>query len=119
MRGESSAAMSIHELRKTLYAVGRDRFLDQILLDWADDLAANSLGSVSSMKGWREIWDTASSWQFPEFPINGEDVMEMGIQEGPRVGEILEHIEEWWVEHSFLPDRDACLDQLRQVIPNL
>ena len=116
IRGESSAAMNVHELRKILYAVGRDRFLDQILLDWSDDLAVNSQDLASSSEAWRETWDAAASWQLPEFPINGEDVLELGVEAGPRVREFLDCIQEWWVEHFFIPNRNACLDRLRQVI---
>ena len=60
-----------------------------------------------------DTWDTASSWEPPEFPLVGTDVMKMGVAEGPKVGEILEEIEEWWVEQAFRPDREACLDRLR------
>ncbi|MGB0630822.1 MAG: CCA tRNA nucleotidyltransferase [Alphaproteobacteria bacterium] len=112
-RGESGAAMNELALRRALYALGRDQFRDLILLDWADQIAMNATEAAQSVEGWKETWDTASSWEAPEFPLVGKDVLEMGVEEGPKVGEILDDLEEWWVEQAFRPDREACLDRLR------
>lgn len=114
-RGESSAGMAELSLRRALYALGRDQFRDLVLLDWADQIAMNATEAAQTVEGWKETWDTASSWEPPEFPLVGDDVLEMGVEEGPRVGELLEDIEEWWVEQAFRPDREACLDRLRLV----
>ena len=112
-RGESSAGMAELSLRRALYTLGQDQFRDLVLLDWSDQIAMNATEAAQSVQGWKETWDTASSWEPPEFPLVGDDVLEMGVEEGPRVGELLEDIEEWWVEQAFRPDRDACLDRLR------
>ena len=112
-RGESSAGMAELSLRRALYTLGRDQFRDLILLDWADQITMNATEAAQSVQGWKDTWDTASLWEPPEFPLVGEDVLEMGVEEGPRVGELLESIEEWWVEQAFRPDREACMDRLR------
>ena len=115
-RGESGAGMNELALRRALYALGRDRFRDLILLDWADEIAMNATKAAQSVQGWKDTWDTAASWEPPEFPLAGDDVLEMGVEEGPKVGEILDDIEEWWVEQAFRPDREACLDRLRLAV---
>jgi len=112
-RGVSSAGMEELALRRMLYALGLEQFRDLILLDWADQIEMNSTETAQSVRGWMDTWDTVSSWELPEFPLVGADVMKMGVAEGPKVGEILEEIEEWWVEQAFRPDREACLDRLR------
>ena len=112
-RGVSSAGMKELALRRMLYALGREQFCDLILLDWADQIAMNATEAAQSVQGWWYTWDTASLWEPPEFPLVGNDVMEMGVEEGPKVGQILDDIEEWWVEQAFQPDREACLDQLK------
>tara|TARA_B100000676_G_scaffold311903_1_gene383677 strand:- start:297 stop:1556 length:1260 start_codon:yes stop_codon:yes gene_type:complete len=112
-RGVSSAGMEELALRRMLYALGLEQFRDLILLDWADQIEMNSTETAQSVRGWMDTWDTVSSWELPEFPLVGTDVMKMGVAEGPKVGEILEEIEEWWVEQAFRPDREACLDRLR------
>lgn len=115
-RRESGASMNELMLRRALYTLGRDQFRDLILLDWADQIAMNATEAAQSVQGWKDTWDTASSWEPPEFPLVGGDVLEMGVEEGPKVGEILDDIEEWWVEQAFRPDREACLDRLRLAV---
>lgn len=112
-RGGSSAGMPDLALRRALYALGRDVFRDLILLDWADEIARSPAVAVDNIQDWKETWDATSAWTAPEFPLTGEDVMAAGAKEGPDVGEILDEIEEWWIEQAFRPDRDGCLDRLR------
>jgi poly(A) polymerase len=116
-RGEFRIGMDDIALRRALYSLRHERFRDLILLDWADQIVINSVDAAESFPAWREVWNTASDWKPPELPINGEDVLGMGVEAGPRVGEILADIEEWWVEQSFIPDRGGCLGQLRLLVP--
>ena len=52
-----------------------------------------------------------ASWKLPVFPIKGEDVVRLGISAGPKVGEILRIVEDWWIKGDFKADRAACLKQ--------
>ena len=115
-RGESSAGMNDLALRRALYELGPDQFRDLVLLDWSDQIVMNAAEAAGSVQGWKDTWDVASSWVPPEFPVAGDDVMAAGVEEGPDVGDILEALEDWWVEQAFRPDRDACLDRLRLVV---
>jgi poly(A) polymerase len=54
-----------------------------------------------------------ASWQPPVLPVNGNDVMQIGVTAGPAVGQLLRQVETWWLTHDFQPDRAACLAQLR------
>lgn len=56
----------------------------------------------------------AASWAWPEMPVSGLDMIELGVPAGPKVGAILSHLEEWWIRRNFEPDRDACLEAVRQ-----
>lgn len=55
------------------------------------------------------------NWQPPSFPVSGEDVMAVGIAPGPRVGQILQTLEHWWLDQD-MPDRQACLQKLAGII---
>ncbi len=37
------------------------------------------------------------------------------MPKGPRVGELLRELEDWWVSQDFQPDREACLAKLREL----
>lgn len=112
-RGESSAGMPDISIRRSLYALGVDMFRDLILLDWADQIAREPAVAAGNIVDWKATWDATKDWKAPEFPVSGEDIIAAGAPEGPDVGEILEDLEEWWVDQAFRPDRDECLDRLR------
>ena len=87
-------------VRRQIYAWGNDGARDRLLLDWLDRIDA-AAGSAALR--------LIERWPRPRFPIKGVDVMKLGVPEGPRIGEILERVEAWWVERDFTPDRAACL----------
>ncbi len=93
-------ASSPQAVRRQIYAWGNDGARDRLLLDWLDriDGAAGSAALA-----------VIESWPRPRFPIKGADIVKMGVPEGPRVGELLERAENWWIERDFTPDRAACL----------
>jgi len=112
-RGESRAGMPELALRRSLYMLGVDFFQDLILLDWADQIARDPSVAAGNILDWKATWDAAHDWVPPDFHLTGEDIIAAGIEEGPRVGDLLEDVEEWWVEQAFRPDRDGCLERLR------
>ena len=56
----------------------------------------------------------AASWAWPVFPVNGFDLIEMGVPPGPNVGALLVRLEEWWARQDFKPDRAECLRTLQE-----
>lgn len=56
----------------------------------------------------------AQAWTPPDYPIGGADVAALGIAPGPRVGELLRRVEEWWIMGDFAADADACRAELRR-----
>ena len=91
-------------VRRLLYRIHADRVVDLALLLAAADGATEPPDRVLSQ---------AASWVAPALPIAGRDVSALGIAQGPRVGELLRAVEEWWVGEDFRPDRAACLARLR------
>jgi poly(A) polymerase len=55
-----------------------------------------------------------AAWEKPVFPVQGEDVLKLGIKAGPQVGVILRAVEEWWLNQDFRPSRDECMAALQQ-----
>ena len=115
-RGESRAGMPALALRRALYTLGVDFFRDLILLDWADQIARDPSAAGGNIQDWKDTWDAANDWIPPHFPLTGEDIIAAGVREGPDVGEILEDVEEWWIDQAFRPDRDGCLERLRLML---
>jgi poly(A) polymerase len=105
-----SGSLSPPEARQLLYRLGRQRFVDQMLLRWSDVQCDPQDGH------WRKLLKLAESWKRPELPIDGRDVMAKGIDEGPKIGTTLRALEEEWIEADFAPDRRALLRRLKETI---
>lgn len=58
----------------------------------------------------------AERFQKPVFPLSGADVLAAGVAPGPRVGEILEQLEDKWVEGNFALEREGLLDKLKSIV---
>lgn len=91
-------------IRKALFHLGRDRFADQVWLAAAD----------RRLKSADEILQLASRLERPSFELKGSDVLALGAAPGPKVGQLLREVEDWWEAGDFAADRAGCLAELRQ-----
>jgi poly(A) polymerase len=105
-----NASLSPRGARQLLYRLGRQCFLDQMLLRWSEAQRDSQDGN------WRKLLRLVESWKKPELPIDGRDVMAKGIDEGPKIGTTLRALEEEWIEADFAPDRRALLKRLKETI---
>jgi poly(A) polymerase len=88
-------------LRASLYRLGAGLFADRALLDAPDN--------------WPAALALVRTWTPPELPIGGADALKLGLRPGPRVGELIEAVERWWIAGDFAADRDACLAELKRL----
>jgi poly(A) polymerase len=52
----------------------------------------------------------------PVFPLEGRDVLALGLPEGPRVGALLRAVREWWLGGGCVADAEACRNELRRLL---
>ncbi len=50
----------------------------------------------------------------PVFPLQGRDLLAIGMPPGPEVGRRLAELRGWWIAEGAGPDREACLAQARR-----
>lgn len=86
--------------RAELYCLGKTVFVDRVLLEAPDK--------------WREALKLAEDWTPPELPVSGGDALKLGLKPGPKVGALLDEVEQWWIAGDFAADRDACLAELKR-----
>jgi len=103
-----AAGLSPQQARRLLYRLGKARFRDKLLLQWA--------GAPALAQAWRAFSALADGWELPRFPLTGRDVMQAGVPEGPEVGRILASLEDWWVEGDFAASESALRTRLRDMI---
>jgi poly(A) polymerase len=98
------AMISDRDLQRLAWQIGRQAALDRLMIATAF--------SGTDRNGSREM---LLAWQFPEFPLKGQDALDAGLTAGPRIGVVLKKVERWWLDRDFKPDRDACLRELRSL----
>jgi tRNA nucleotidyltransferase/poly(A) polymerase len=94
-------------LKTALYRLGKQHFIDRVLLAWARS------GAPLADPAWREHLTLPERWQVPAFPVKGEDLLAMGFERGPGFGEMLRKLEEEWIASDFTLRRDALLSMAR------
>jgi poly(A) polymerase len=66
--------------------------------------------------GWDGLRARLAAMPRPVFPLEGRDVVALGIPPGPRVGALLREVRAWWASGGCTADAAACLVQLKDRI---
>jgi poly(A) polymerase len=93
--------------RRALYRLGADRYRDLVLL----------LAAEGELNGGpvAKLFAASRDWSPPVFPLTGDDLLALGIPQGPRLGRLLDTVHEWWQAGDFVADRSACLAELKKL----
>ena len=79
-------------------------------------LALDPLGRrARQTQPWRHRFSLPDRWPPPRFPLSGADVLALGVPAGPRVGEILRALEDWWIAGDFAADERALRAKLAEL----
>ncbi len=100
--------LSAREVRRAVYWLGTETFIDRVMLDWAS-------GSDGTDVQWRALIALAESFDRPVFPLGGADAQKAGVPQGPKVGKVLREVEDWWVDADFTMDRLSIIERLKAV----
>jgi poly(A) polymerase len=101
---EVSLHMNDAEARQIVYRLGNDMTRNLLLL------AAARTGDKGDLE---RLYQTATAFRIPRFPLQGQDLLELGYAPGPEMGKTLEAIETWWIGEDFSPTRAECLQKLK------
>lgn len=88
---------------------------DVALLTWAAARSVAPHGQAGDTEGWQALLAETETWTPKELPIDGDDILALGIEAGPRIGELLDAMTRWWEKGDFEADRDDCLATLRDL----
>lgn len=92
--------------RATLYKLGEELFSELTVIG----------AGYSPDKDWLSLFSLPKISTIPNFSLTGQDVLNLGVSRGPKVGNFLEQVESWWVSGDFKNDREACLEYLRSIV---
>lgn len=85
--------------RAAVHRLGPGRVVDLALLAAAD-------GDDGSLPAWLA---EAGAWRERRLPLDGDDLIALGVARGPEIGRLLAAVEDWWLGEDRRPGRDACL----------
>jgi poly(A) polymerase len=106
-----SPALGEHGGRALLYRLGRDRFLDRVLLAWTRS-QANATDTA-----WHNFAALPLRWTPPVFPLKAAHFIAQGVAPGPQLGTALRAAEEAWIEADFPSDPAALARITADVAP--
>ena len=101
---------------RALHRLGPGTVRDLTLLAWAGELAITPRLPSERTQGWIGLLETGDGWQGVVFPLIGDDVVGLGVAEGPRVGELLAAVEDWWEQGDYAADHGQCLEKLKGLV---
>ena len=63
-----------------------------------------------------ECWHYLQSLIIPPFPLDGHDLIALGITKGPALGKVLHHAERLWCDSTYTLTKTQLLDKIRETI---
>jgi poly(A) polymerase/tRNA nucleotidyltransferase (CCA-adding enzyme) len=82
----------------------------------ADVLTDKTWLSGGEGPAWDSLRDRLRSAPVPVFPLEGCDVLALGVPEGPRVGEVLRAVRTWWLDGGCEASADSCQEEARCLV---
>jgi len=105
---EVQSNMTQPQQKKLLRKLGTEHFAATVMARWVDSDEA-----ITSDHPYAAMLTLAAQWQPPIFPVNGDDLIALGIAPGKELGDTLRTLEEFWEERNYVPSKKALLAQLK------
>ncbi len=93
-----------------LYRLGEKLYRQCVVVAW-------SLEDPSTdVSVWEKMVTLPQRWRVPVFSPSGEDVLNLGLEAGPQVGEVLLQLEQEWIDAEFDWDAQEQMAQLKTMV---
>jgi poly(A) polymerase/tRNA nucleotidyltransferase (CCA-adding enzyme) len=119
LRMSGAEADRLAELRGTTPSPGDDEAALRCVLSDAGHAAlrgrlllAEARGAAGDLAALRR---RVAAMQRPEFPLQGRDVLALGVAPGPEVGRLLSEVRSWWTGRGCADGAEACRGKLREL----
>lgn len=67
-------------------------------------------------RDYRPLLDRLEPGLGPAFPLQGRDVVALGVAHGPAIGRLLGQVRDWWLATGAAADHAASLEKLRELV---
>lgn len=65
---------------------------------------------------WAALRARLAALPMPVFPLEGREVVALGVPSGPRVGTLLRAVREWWLAGGCVAGKEECRSELRRML---
>ncbi len=86
-----------------------------LALDPAETLIDRTWLSGQAGPSWDQLRARLAAMPRPVFPLEGRDVLAIGLAPGPRVGALLRAVAAWWMDGGCVADAAACRVELARL----
>ena len=97
--------LAVVDFAKVLYRGKKDAIRDGLVHEYAKRFNKEEAGADRILA----LLDFMKTWERPEFPVSGEDLIKTGLTPGPDLGNKLKALEEEWIESGFTLSRGDLL----------
>ena len=70
------------------------------------------LSKLAELQGNKELAGYIRVYQAPTFPVNGNDLMAVGVNRGPEMGQVLQSLKTLWKQSNFEASKEDLLNSL-------
>lgn len=120
---DSDIHPGVRTVRRWLNKIGYDMLDKLIGVKLADIGAHSEVNQFSRVNQCNEvravamtIMDEQQCFQVKDLAINGRDILALGVEPGPKVGEILDHLLNKVIEEELENDRDALIEEAKRYL---
>lgn len=103
----TEAFSDLQAAERALMKLGARAFEDQVRLQAAGEVAPPP-------RDWQLLARFAREWQEPEFPVKGGDLILLGYEPGPMLGDALDELKALWIADRFEPTKDELIARLKK-----
>ena len=110
-------------VRRMIIRVGQENFDDLLAVKRADTMAQSmyhreeKLAYIDELeKMYRAIVAAGDCLKIKDLKINGKDLIDMGVPQGQRIGEILKAVFDEVVDNPECNDRDYLLNRVKDML---
>jgi poly(A) polymerase len=102
------------EWRRALQTIGAETMRDLARLTLAEEALFGPI-EESDAAAFAEFLETARDWTPQKLPIAGRDAVALGVEKGPRVGQLIDAVARWWEAGDYRATREECLAKLKEL----
>jgi len=106
--------LSEQMLKKLVYRGSKQAIMDRIRLSYAQSRneAVESDAAMIRAGSYARLLEILQNYAPPVFPVTGGDLLGLGVEKGPVLGEKLRSLETLWIDSGFSLDRETLLNKL-------